>query len=40
MLKFSDVKELSKVICQNCDEIDYNKCKSCKLHQLINSIFS
>ncbi|MGQ9507201.1 MAG: hypothetical protein ACUVTB_05010 [Candidatus Bathycorpusculaceae bacterium] len=34
----SEIKELNRIICKQCDEKDYEKCKSCKVYQLINKI--
>jgi len=34
----SDVKELNKLLCRNCNETDYRKCQTCKVYQLVNSI--
>jgi len=35
-----EVKELSKMVCKDCSETDYQKCQSCRIHQLINSMAS
>jgi len=34
----SEIKELSRLICNQCDEREYEKCKSCKVYQLVNKI--
>ncbi|MGB9756212.1 MAG: hypothetical protein ACPLVJ_00300 [Candidatus Bathyarchaeales archaeon] len=34
----SELKELNRIICKQCDEKDYEKCKNCKIYQLINKI--
>lgn len=34
----SEIKELNRIICNQCDEKDYEKCKKCKVYQLINKI--
>jgi len=34
----SEIKELNRIICKQCDEKDYEKCKSCRIYQLINKI--
>jgi len=34
----SEIKELNRIICKQCDEKDYEKCKNCKVYQLINKI--
>jgi hypothetical protein len=34
----SEIKELNRLICKQCDEKDYEKCKNCKVYQLINKI--
>lgn len=33
-----EIKELSRMICNQCDEREYEKCKYCKVYQLINKI--
>jgi len=37
-MKVSDVKELNKMLCEGCEQTKYEKCRSCKVYQLINSI--
>jgi len=34
----SDITELNRLICSDCDEKEYEKCKMCKVYQLINRI--
>lgn len=36
----SEVKELNKLLCKDCDEKNYEKCRSCKVYVLINSLTS
>ena len=36
----AEVKELNKLLCKNCDEKCYEKCKSCEVYILVNSAFS
>ncbi|MGB9676435.1 MAG: hypothetical protein ACPL0C_04535 [Candidatus Bathyarchaeales archaeon] len=34
----AEIKELNRIICKQCDEKDYEKCRSCKVYYLINKI--
>lgn len=34
----SEIKELNRIICKECDEKDYEECRNCKVYQLINKI--
>jgi hypothetical protein len=34
----SEIKELNRIVCKQCDEKDYEKCKNCRIYQLINKI--
>ena len=34
----SEIKELNRMICRECDEKDYETCRNCKVYQLINKI--
>jgi len=34
----SEIKELNRMICKECDEKDYEKCRNCKVYHLINKI--
>jgi hypothetical protein len=34
----SEIRELNRIICNGCDEKDYEKCKDCKVYLLINKI--
>jgi len=34
----SDIRELNRLICNDCDEKEYEKCKVCKVYQLVNRI--
>ncbi|MBX5320382.1 MAG: hypothetical protein QHH12_04660 [Candidatus Bathyarchaeota archaeon] len=36
----SEIKELNRIICRQCDEKDYEKCKSCRVYQLVNKIMA
>ncbi len=38
MLMSTEIKELNRMICKQCDEKDYEKCRSCKVYQLVNKI--
>jgi len=30
----SEIKELNRIICKQCDEKDYEKCRNCKVYHL------
>jgi hypothetical protein len=34
----AEIKELNRIICKQCTEKEYEKCKNCKVYQLINKI--
>ncbi|MEM3565746.1 MAG: hypothetical protein QXK18_02605 [Candidatus Bathyarchaeia archaeon] len=34
----SEIKELNRIICRQCDEKEYDKCKNCKVYQLVNKL--
>jgi hypothetical protein len=34
----SEIKELNRIICNDCDEKEYEKCQCCKIHRLVNKI--
>jgi len=34
----SEIRELNRIICRKCDEKDYEKCKHCKVYQLVNRL--
>jgi hypothetical protein len=34
----SEVTELSRIICNRCDQKEYEKCRTCRIYQLINRI--
>lgn len=34
----SEIKELNKLLCKHCEEKEYEKCHSCKVYQLVNSM--
>jgi len=34
----TEIKELNRMICNQCEEKDYEKCKVCKVYQLVNKI--
>jgi len=36
----AEVREINKMMCRGCSETDYEKCKFCKVYNLINSIAS
>jgi len=36
----NEVKELNKLLCENCVERNYENCKSCKVYILVNSLVS
>lgn len=33
-----EIKELNRIICNECEEKEYEKCKICKIYQLVNKI--
>jgi hypothetical protein len=35
-----EIKELNKMICKRCNETEYERCKFCKVYNLINTIAS
>lgn len=34
----SEVKELSRIICNRCGEKEYEKCRDCRIYYLLNRI--
>jgi hypothetical protein len=34
----SELRELNRVICNRCDQKDYEKCRACRIYQLVNRI--
>jgi len=34
----NEVKELSRIICNQCVEKEYEKCRSCRIYLLVNKI--
>jgi hypothetical protein len=34
----SEIRELNRMICSQCNEKEYEKCKFCKVYLLINRI--
>jgi hypothetical protein len=34
----TEIKELNRIICNQCDEKNYEKCRTCKVYQLVNKI--
>jgi hypothetical protein len=36
----SEVMELNRIVCNRCEQKDYEKCKSCRIYTLINKIAS
>lgn len=35
-----EIVELNKLLCKTCSETEYEKCKECRVYQLINSLVS
>jgi len=33
-----EIRELSRLICNRCDEREYEKCKGCRIYTLVNKI--
>lgn len=33
-----EIKELNRIICNDCDEKEYEKCKDCRIYRLVNKI--
>ncbi len=33
-----EIIEINKLLCRNCNETEYEKCKECKVYQLINKL--
>jgi hypothetical protein len=38
LLMNSEIRELNRMICNQCDEKEYEKCKGCKVYRLVNRI--
>ena len=36
----SEIRELNRIVCSQCVEKEYEKCRSCRIYLLINSIAS
>ncbi len=36
----SQIVELNKMLCKGCNETKYERCKECRVYQLINSLVS
>lgn len=34
----SEIKELSRIVCNKCEEKEYEKCCSCRIYFLVNRI--
>lgn len=34
----SEIRELNRIVCGNCEEREYEKCRFCKIYLLINKI--
>jgi hypothetical protein len=34
----SEVMELSRIICNRCDQKEYEKCRTCRIYVLMNKI--
>ena len=32
----SEIRELNRIICNQCEEKEYEKCQGCKIYRLIN----
>ena len=35
---YTEIKELNRMMCKECPEKAYEKCKSCKVYKLVNKI--
>jgi len=35
---YTEIKELNRMMCRECVEKAYEKCKSCKVYRLVNRI--
>lgn len=33
-----EIRELNRIICRQCNEKDYEKCKNCKVYLLVNKL--
>ncbi len=33
-----EIKELNRIICNQCEEKEYEKCKICRIYRLVNKI--
>jgi hypothetical protein len=34
----SEIKELNRMLCNNCKQKSYEDCKGCRVYQLVNKI--
>ena len=34
----TEIKKLNRIICNQCEEKEYEKCRTCKVYQLVNKI--
>lgn len=34
----TEIRELNRIICKQCDEKDYEKCRNCRVYQIVNRI--
>ncbi len=34
----SEIKELNRIVCNQCDEREYEKCRCCRIYRLVNSV--
>jgi hypothetical protein len=37
-MNMHEIKELSRIICNDCEEKEYEKCRGCRIYQLVNRI--
>ena len=37
-INMHEIKELSRIVCNNCDEKEYEKCRVCRIYLLVNRI--
>jgi hypothetical protein len=34
----TEIRELNRIVCRQCVEKEYEKCRTCKVYQLVNKI--
>jgi hypothetical protein len=34
----SEIRELNRMLCKECDEKEYEKCRTCKVYKIVNKI--